>query len=86
MGQGFARQLARFRSIFQDQTVGLERIASYIGLDPTFPSLDALEAALRANFASLGQLSDVQFRKMARDIAREKPGGGANSMSAGAGI
>ena len=56
--------------------VGLARIASYVGLDPMFPSLDALEAALRANFASFGQLSDVQFRKMARDSAREKPEGG----------
>ena len=56
--------------------IGLARIASYVGLDPTFLSLDALEAALRANFASFGQLSDVQFRKMARDSAREKPGGG----------
>ena len=56
--------------------VGLERIASYVGLDPTFASLDSLEAALRANFASFGQLSDVQFRKMARDSAREKHGWG----------
>ena len=56
--------------------VGLERIASYVGHDPTFASLDSLEAALRANFASFGQLSEIQFRKMARDSAREKPGGG----------
>jgi pimeloyl-ACP methyl ester carboxylesterase len=56
--------------------VGLERIASYVGLDPTFPSLDALEAAVRVNYAGFGPLTDAQFRKMARDSAREKPSGG----------
>jgi pimeloyl-ACP methyl ester carboxylesterase len=56
--------------------VGLERIASYVGLDPTFPSLDALEAAVRDTYASFGPLTDAQFRKMARDSAREKPEGG----------
>ena len=56
--------------------VGLERIGDYVGLDPTFPSLEAFETALRANYASFGALTDAQWRKMARDSAREKPGGG----------
>jgi pimeloyl-ACP methyl ester carboxylesterase len=56
--------------------VGIERIGSYVGLDPTFPSLEALEAALRLTYASFGPLTDAQFRKMARDSAREKPKGG----------
>jgi pimeloyl-ACP methyl ester carboxylesterase len=55
--------------------VGLERIRGYVGLDPTFPSLQALEAALRANYATFGALTDAQWGKMARDSMREKPGG-----------
>ena len=55
--------------------VGLERIRGYVGLDPTFASLEALEAALRANYKTFGPLTDVQWRKMAQDSAREKPGG-----------
>ena len=56
--------------------VGLERIRSYVGLDPTFPSLEALEAALRANYAAFGPLTDAEWRKMAKDSARKKPEGG----------
>lgn len=56
--------------------VGIERLRGYVGLDPTFPSLDALEVALRANYASFGRLTDAQWRKMARDSARQKPEGG----------
>ncbi len=56
--------------------VGLGRIGSYVGLDPTFPSLDALEAAVRANYESFGPLTDDQLRKMARDSARKRPEGG----------
>jgi pimeloyl-ACP methyl ester carboxylesterase len=55
--------------------VGLERIRGYVGLDPTFASLEALEAALRANYKTFGPLTDAQWRKMAQDSAREKPGG-----------
>jgi len=56
--------------------VGLERIRSYAGLDPSFPSLEALEAALRANYAAFGPLTDAEWRKMAKDSARIKPEGG----------
>lgn len=54
---------------------GLARIRDYVGLDPTFPSIDALEAALRATYATFGPLTDAQWRKLASDSAREKPGG-----------
>lgn len=56
--------------------VGLGRIRDYVGLDPTFPSLEALETELRVRHASFGPLTDAQWRSMARDSAREKPGGG----------
>ena len=55
--------------------VGLARIRDYVGLDPTFPSIDALERDLRANYTTFGPLTDAQWRKMARDSAREKPEG-----------
>jgi pimeloyl-ACP methyl ester carboxylesterase len=55
---------------------GLARIAGYVGLDPTFATLEAMEAALRVNYASFGPLTDAELRKMTRDSVREKPGGG----------
>lgn len=54
---------------------GIERIRGYVGLDPTFPRIEALEAALRSNHKTFGPLTDVQWRKMARDSAWPKPGG-----------
>lgn len=54
---------------------GLERIAAYVGLDPSFPDLDALEAALRRIHAPFGTLSDTQWRHMAVHSARRKPDG-----------
>ena len=55
---------------------GIERIAAYVGLDPSFPDLDALEAALRRIHAPFGPLSDAQWRHMALHSARRKPDGG----------
>src|SRR5271165_7389021 len=55
---------------------GIQRIRDYVGLDPTFPSLEAMEVMVRANYASFGPLTDSEWRKLARDSAREKPGGG----------
>ena len=54
---------------------GLERIRGYVGLDPIFARIDALEAALRSNYKTFGPLTDAQWRKMARDSAWPKPGG-----------
>ena len=44
---------------------GLERIASYVGRDPSFRDLAELEAALRVVAASFGPLSDAQWRHLA---------------------
>ena len=55
---------------------GLNRIGAYLGNDPTFDSLEALEAAMRKNNAPFGELTDDQWRKMALDSARKKLEGG----------
>ena len=55
---------------------GLNRIGRYVGTDPTFSSLAAMEAEMRKNFAAFGALADAQWRKMTRDSARERPEGG----------
>jgi pimeloyl-ACP methyl ester carboxylesterase len=44
---------------------GLERIAQYVGKDPVFDTIDALEMTLRVLAASFGPLSDAQWRHMA---------------------
>src|SRR5215469_1117425 len=54
---------------------GIERIASYVGLDPSFPDLAALEAALRLVAAPFGPLSDAQWRHLATHSVRRKPDG-----------
>ena len=52
-----------------------DRIISYVGLDPSFPSLEAMEAALRQIYAVFGPFSDAQMRKLTVDSARRKPDG-----------
>ena len=54
---------------------GLERIASYVGEDPSFADLAALEAYQRRVASSFGALSDVQWRHLAEFGARRKPDG-----------
>lgn len=54
---------------------GLQRIAAYVGLDPSFPDLAALEATLRFVFVSFGPLSDDQWHHMAVHSARRKEDG-----------
>jgi pimeloyl-ACP methyl ester carboxylesterase len=44
---------------------GLERIAQYVGRDPTFASVVELEQTLRVLAASFGPLTDAQWRHMA---------------------
>jgi pimeloyl-ACP methyl ester carboxylesterase len=51
-------------------------LGSYVGADPTFDSLEAMERAVRSNGAGLGALTDAQWRKMTEDSARRKSGGG----------
>jgi len=55
---------------------GLQRIASYVGLDPVFPSLEAMETVLRKNYAAFGPLTDEQMRRMTEASARRRPEGG----------
>jgi pimeloyl-ACP methyl ester carboxylesterase len=55
---------------------GLSRIGSYVGLDPTFDSIEAFAAAVRINAAPFGLNTDAQWRKLAIDSLREKPDGG----------
>ncbi len=54
---------------------GLQRIASYVGKDPSFGDLVELEAHLRVVAAPFGPLSDAQWRHLATHSARRKPDG-----------
>lgn len=51
----------------------LQRIAGYVGTDPLFPDLAALEAYLREVHAPFGPLTDAQWRHLARHSARHDP-------------
>jgi pimeloyl-ACP methyl ester carboxylesterase len=48
----------------------LERISGYVGKDPVFPDLAALEAYLRDVNAPFGPLTDAQWRHLAEHSAR----------------
>ena len=52
----------------------LERIGSYVGLDPHFDSVAAVEAYLRRVHAPFGPLSDAQWAHLASHSARAVPG------------
>ena len=54
---------------------GIARIATYVGKDPSFPDLVALEAYQREIAASFGPLTDAQWRHLATHAARTKPDG-----------
>ena len=54
---------------------GIARIASYVGRDPSFPDLDALEQASRKIAGPFGALTDQQWRHLATHSARRKPDG-----------
>jgi pimeloyl-ACP methyl ester carboxylesterase len=54
---------------------GLLRIATYVGADPVFTDLAALETYLREVSASFGTLSDAQWRHLAEHGARRRPDG-----------
>lgn len=53
----------------------LERIRDYIGTDPSFPDIAALEAVLRQVHAPFGPLTDAQWRHLAETSARALPDG-----------
>ena len=54
---------------------GLDRIGEYLGTDPTFDSIEAMEAAVRTNSAPYGPLTDAEWRKLTEDSLRKKPSG-----------
>lgn len=58
---------------------GIERIAAYVGLDPSFPDLKAFEQALRWVHAPFGPLTDVQWQHLAEHSSRVKPDGSIGS-------
>lgn len=54
--------------------VALERIAGYVGRDPAFDSLEALEAAMRA-VSPFGSLTPAQWGHLAIHVARRDDAG-----------
>ncbi len=54
----------------------LERIRDYIGHDPAFPDVRALEAYLREIYTVWGPMTDADWAHMARHTARPHPAGG----------
>ncbi|UCH75388.1 MAG: alpha/beta hydrolase [Rhodospirillales bacterium] len=54
----------------------LERLRDYVGKDPHFADLTALERYLREVHAPFGALDDNQWRHLAEHSARPLPGGG----------
>jgi pimeloyl-ACP methyl ester carboxylesterase len=54
---------------------GLERIASYVGLDPRFDTLDALADAMAANFVGSAQVPRATILQLAEGASRKLPDG-----------
>jgi pimeloyl-ACP methyl ester carboxylesterase len=52
----------------------IERIGRYLGKDPPYPSIEALEADLR-KFSPFGELTDAQWRHLAVTSARQDEDG-----------
>lgn len=53
----------------------LEKIRSYVGLMPTFPTFEAGHAFVRQIYATFGQLTDAQWRHMAEHSLTQNPDG-----------
>jgi pimeloyl-ACP methyl ester carboxylesterase len=54
----------------------LERIGTYVGKAPEFPSLDAAELYIRAISVPFGPHSDAEWRFLTEHVVRRKPDGG----------
>jgi len=54
----------------------LGRIRNYVGTDPHFADIGALEAYLRKTHATFGPMRDEQWRQLAEHSARRLEGGG----------
>jgi pimeloyl-ACP methyl ester carboxylesterase len=52
-----------------------ERLATHVGLDKDFDTSDDVEAHLRSLYAGFGDLTDAQWRHIARHSERRKPNG-----------
>lgn len=55
---------------------GLERIAAYVGKDPVFEDIAAVEAYLRYVLSGFGAISDAGWRRLALYSARPRTEGG----------
>ena len=55
-------------------SVGVEKIASYIGDDPSFASFEAGEADLRGRMGEFGEHTDDQFRYLSRHYVVQRDG------------
>ncbi|MBK8175700.1 MAG: alpha/beta hydrolase [Rhodospirillales bacterium] len=64
----------------------LQRISAYVGKDPEFADLAALEAYLRTINAPFGALSDAQWRHLAEHSARIDPATGGLRLNYDPGI
>lgn len=53
----------------------LEAIASYVGLDPRFASLDEAERYVRQTYAGFGRLTEPQWRRLTRQSVRRRRDG-----------
>lgn len=51
----------------------LERIGDYVGQNPFFADMDAVEAYLRSRYAGFGTLTDDQWRRMAETSSDAQP-------------
>ena len=54
----------------------LERIASYLGVWPPMPSIEAAEQYVRAVSASFGPHTDAEWRFLTESVVRKNPDGG----------
>ncbi len=55
--------------------VSLERIATYVGVAPAFPGIEAAEQYIRAVSASFGPHTDAQWRFLTEVVVRRQPDG-----------
>jgi len=55
--------------------VSLERIASYVGMAPTFPSMEAAVQYVRTVSATFGPHTDAEWRFLAEVVMRKNPDG-----------
>lgn len=55
--------------------VSLERIATYVGIAPTFPSIEAADQYIRAVSATFGPHTDAEWRFLTEVVVRKLPDG-----------